>query len=580
MRCFLLAGMAIMACLSCTKDIVLNVNRGAAIDFTVAAHTRAHETTTSNLETFYVTAVDPRQANNYFTDVAYIKSGEIFHSSPTYYWPGDGSELDFYAYAPSATDLGASVSIDRGAQRLIDYSPAADISQQHDFITATTTQGRMETSVPLEFRHALSQIEVRAKNTDGGHIYKVKGVRIAQVASKGSYDFNSGQWTLGDEKEVYEVTYGDARVLDEYGVNLMMEQGDNAMLIPQQLVRWDAENDRTNVAKGAYISVCVNITTSSGAAVYPLDKNEYAWLAVGIGTDWQAGNRYIYTLDFTRGAGFPDPTTPDIGNSVFGDEIHFDVDVSDWNETVDVENTFLLGQWYFHDSMMIISQDGKIQDRRWFNSFELAQTLNMGVNSIYFESNTLASIIIGGDLVYTEVESRDGKLYLSFDGLPENISVIIVPDYTAGVLNFELSFMEMGLLYTQKFTFSRNRNVEGERWKENFCGTWGFQYYETTCIYDNGTETSSISTELENDSPMDVLIVSHERDSRFKINFEGVGNYDTFAEPVQDEGFLWKPMEGLSFYITDITSDTMSFYRTRREDGVYIEEVAYYTKIN
>ena len=99
-----------MALASCAKDSVKEVNNGHAIDFRVATLTRATETTTANLSTFYVTAIDAK-GSNYFTNAAFTKIEEYFSSSPAYYWPGDGSDLDFYAYAPAAETLGATVTI-------------------------------------------------------------------------------------------------------------------------------------------------------------------------------------------------------------------------------------------------------------------------------------------------------------------------------------------------------------------------------------------------------------------------------------------------------------------------------------
>ena len=49
-----------MALASCAKDSVKEVNNGHAIDFRVATQTRATETTTANLSTFYVTAIDAK----------------------------------------------------------------------------------------------------------------------------------------------------------------------------------------------------------------------------------------------------------------------------------------------------------------------------------------------------------------------------------------------------------------------------------------------------------------------------------------------------------------------------------------
>ena len=83
----------------------------------------------------------------------------------------------------------------------------------------------------------------------------------------------------------------------------------------------------------------VNITTTSGARVYPdASVGEYDWVAVPVGTNWVAGQKYVYTLDFSNGAGrvdpekpMPGPTDPfKPGEDVLGSAIKFTVTVTPW----------------------------------------------------------------------------------------------------------------------------------------------------------------------------------------------------------------------------------------------------------
>lgn len=68
----------------------------------------------------------------------------------------------------------------------------------------------------------------------------------------------------------------------------MAVEDDNAMLIPQQLIAWTPDTDKTNTNKGAYLAVKVNITTKDGARVYP-SVGEYDWVAVAV--QYQVGAR-------------------------------------------------------------------------------------------------------------------------------------------------------------------------------------------------------------------------------------------------------------------------------------------------
>ncbi|MDE6278660.1 MAG: fimbrillin family protein, partial [Paramuribaculum sp.] len=115
----------------------------------------------------------------------------------------------------------------------------------------------------------------------------------------------------------------------------VMGNGGNAIILPQQLTAWDPQNDPSNSAKGAYLSIKLQIATAeTGVQVYPFPSNgQCQWAAIPIDTNWEAGKKYIYTLDLTHGAGYVDPNDPIPGNPVLGGPIKFTVDVVDWVDT-------------------------------------------------------------------------------------------------------------------------------------------------------------------------------------------------------------------------------------------------------
>ena len=128
-----------------------------------------------------------------------------------------------------------------------------------------------------------------------------------------------------------------------------MGMGGSAMLIPQQLTAWDAAGDKPNAGFGAYLAVKLQITTKASARVYPAEiVGDYDWAAVPINTNWEAGKKYVYTLDFTSGAGKVDPEKEDPsdptdpfkpGDDILGNNaIKFTVQVTEWvEETKDVD---------------------------------------------------------------------------------------------------------------------------------------------------------------------------------------------------------------------------------------------------
>lgn len=314
---------------SCAQDEPVSESHGRSINFRPAMSTRATETTNANLSSIKVAAF--MGDATFFEPLEFTKgSDNFFTSSPTYNWPGDDTEISFFAYAPTSM---TGVTLTPTTKTLTAYSPAADIAAQEDFITASATGKRSvneASGVPLTFNHQLSQIEIHAKADNEAYVYKISGVRIGEPVSKGDFDFSNSTWTPATDKAIYEETYNDAVTLSPTAANIMSESG-NAMLIPQQLTAWDPENDASNTNEGAYLSIKLQINTVAGAQVYPFESNtDCQWAAIPLNTNWEAGKKYIYTLDLSNGAGYVDPKDPQPGTPVLGGPIKFTVDVVDW----------------------------------------------------------------------------------------------------------------------------------------------------------------------------------------------------------------------------------------------------------
>ena len=101
-----------IAMMSCSKDEQTEINNGRAIDFRAAMGTRASEMTTATMNQIYVTALNVRNENLFSNQLFEKESGSSFFvSTPAYHWPGDGSNLIFYAYWPSMSELGGTLEI-------------------------------------------------------------------------------------------------------------------------------------------------------------------------------------------------------------------------------------------------------------------------------------------------------------------------------------------------------------------------------------------------------------------------------------------------------------------------------------
>lgn len=364
---FFLAAVVLAAMSSCSKDEVVEVNNGNAITFRASmdrAISRGSETNLSNLGAFKVTAVGNGQ--NYFTDLSVTDGGGAgWQTATTYYWPS--FQLSFFAYAPQNVGSG-TVTISNTEKKITSFSPNQTVADQKDLVIAYNTGDRLknETSgVALNFKHALSQIEVKAKCGNSNMKIEVLGVKVMNVSgtadftfpenapTETSYTLAQGQWDNLQEANGngYMIKGSSPVTLTGEAQSIMMNSG-NFMLIPQQLTKWG----ETPVTTGAYLSVLCRIYSKDGSKevlLYPLATSsdnkaeKYGLSAVAIDTNWLPGKKYTYTLTFCgegSGAGRIDPN-PDQSDSaidpkpisggnggdlILGAPIKFTVTVDDW----------------------------------------------------------------------------------------------------------------------------------------------------------------------------------------------------------------------------------------------------------
>ncbi len=307
---------AIFALVSCSVDYVRELNLGEEIDLRVTV-TKGETITLANFDRFAVSALKEND-DPWFEHLMFEKyeTTSLFISSQKYYWPGDGSYLSFFAYAPLDDELSGSLTLNNDEQTLKGFEPASSISDQVDFMTASATgNNESKNKVELNFRHNLSQIEIKGKNTNNTYRCHVAGLRIANVISRGDFNFSAQEgmspWTLSEDKADYEVIFDAPIELGELSESLMGKDGDNAMLIPQELTPWNTEVDND---AGTYFALLVKIMTDSGVLIYPTVDNthtpkykDYEWAAIPVNGTWEPGMKYIYNWEFPAVCGYAYP---------------------------------------------------------------------------------------------------------------------------------------------------------------------------------------------------------------------------------------------------------------------------------
>lgn len=322
---------------SCSNDVVVSEKSDTPIRITTSLdkQTRGYSSST-DITDFKMSAFkNTGSYDAWIDDVDVTYDGSICTWSGKQVWPGDGSGLTFVAYAPKTFAGNGSASLLYSGSSISGFEQST--TTPDDLITAyaDVTNGG---SVTLNFKHALSKIEVKAINESTlGYTINIKGIRIGGVYKKGNLAWQTTSsglpiWSNQAEKEIFSYE-GTTEVTNPTTEESIMF-GKEFYMIPQTLTGWDQANDKNNTKNGSYISVYCCIK-NNGVNVFPTSTG-YAWAAIPISGTWNAGYKYTYTLKFfaggTGGAGYVDPEDPtDPGKVIIQNaDITISVNIDSW----------------------------------------------------------------------------------------------------------------------------------------------------------------------------------------------------------------------------------------------------------
>lgn len=307
---------------ACTSETdVQNVSPKDAISFntTLKGVTRTVYTN-ETFDKFKVVALKSTDGTKEFEDDVVKVSASKWATTDIHSWPTDGAELSFFAYAPTDLIENVETAITKDSQKLTGFSPKKTLADQQDIVTAFNkgTKAANQNGVDLKFRHALTQIEILATNEDVLR-YKVEvlGSKLVRVKKEGTMTFSkdanaASSWTVEDGTDSYGDKLPAAITLDATPQRVMTD-GNNWMMLPQQLEAWDKADNG-----GAYIAVLLRISKADGSPIYPTKKEnavsaKFAYAAIPVNTNWQLGHKYTYTLKFFGSGG---------GAGVVADELY------------------------------------------------------------------------------------------------------------------------------------------------------------------------------------------------------------------------------------------------------------------
>ena len=360
-----LGALAVLALAACTKSEVVELNKGNEISLTAVTGknlTKAADGYCNNAKPNDFDVWAATQGKTYFSKETYTLDGgsSTYKSASARYWPDSPATVDFFAAknylgdsspAPTPTFTASGTT----ALAINGYKVTTTVASQKDFIYAvskTVSKPAGGAAATLNFRHALSQIEFQAKNSNPRIYVEVTGVAVYQVNSKGDFSVNAATtnnfqdhtlgaadtdnrtgrctWTGQGDKADYAITF-DAVALGSDATSLSVtdpsgkEYNSNTMyLIPQTVPdRWDGTvpdplptPPSTFLTDKAYFEITAKIWNVAGAAVDKVNDVvlHEGKIAVPIpeSTTWADGLRYVYTFNFTSyGTGGVDPGTGD-----------------------------------------------------------------------------------------------------------------------------------------------------------------------------------------------------------------------------------------------------------------------------
>ena len=357
-----LCAAAALALASCSNDETVEVAKGDNISFRTAVGlntrgTAVDQTTFEATNQLYVTTF-AADGSSLFKETLYTKGADGWTGGQ--YW-GTNEQLNFYLSYPALASLKTDFELTENDKTITEFTVKDKIAEQVDFVFGKALNtAKTANAVDVDLNHMLSQIEVQALSNNTSYNFKVSGVRFQNANNKGDIDLSTETWANQAGSQNFEVTYTNGIDLTATATTIMGTDG-NAMLVPQNVTKWngtDKSADTTTPVTGSYISVLISITTDKGAAVYPnntsVDNPTYGWVSVPVDFAWEKGKKYIYKLDFSKGAGVVDPVNPnpdgkddvkpgdkdpDKTEPVLGDQIKFTVDVINWvdsNNDVDM----------------------------------------------------------------------------------------------------------------------------------------------------------------------------------------------------------------------------------------------------
>ena len=377
MKKIIFTALAASALLSCSKDQVIEQNRANdEIEFSIAAdnQTKAAQVyCANNLMTEFTVYSSYKEGENtkwYIQGDKIVKDGASWkNSTATRYWTAH--KHNFYAVVNGTITINNTDA--KVAPKVEGFTPATTVADQKDLLYAVATdKDKSSPSVALNFRHALSQIEFKAKNTNSKFHVVINGVRVGHTPGKGTFTFpaTSTDETFTDHAQagnhahatgtwdITGATPADYTVKLASGISVagtstpvnitISTDADDAsrnfansmLLIPTTTTQLTPNASSFN---GTYLAVDCEIYNVAGTSFNSATdvKLHDGWAVIPVSFAWEPGKKYIYTFVFGEGNGGYDGgtgETPTPGTNPVLTPISYTVTVDDFQKGVDSDS--------------------------------------------------------------------------------------------------------------------------------------------------------------------------------------------------------------------------------------------------
>lgn len=380
MKRFFFGAFGLLALASCSNDELTSVNRdGDEIAFSVVTNsaTRAADVyCNQNPPSSFKVWATYNNATYISGDQISYENNKWVNTSGTRYWPNDGGDVSFFAHV----NAGDYFNWNSGSPKIENFTVGTNVTTQQDLLYAVKKASKADGQAELNFRHALSQIVFKAKNTNPNLYVEISGVSVCKLGNQNTFTYpsqNTNDNIINHDGTPGSITYNDSwGTWDEldggatsYSVEFTPVQvsgsktatpvpltsenengkefSSNAMLLlPQTTTAWDVNGDdatgKPADQDGSYFLVKCRIYNVSGETV-DKQKDVLLWgnaedgtgkdVAIPVQINWKQGKKYIYTFVFNNdgnGGYDPDPDDPDPDPTPVLVPITFEVTVDDF----------------------------------------------------------------------------------------------------------------------------------------------------------------------------------------------------------------------------------------------------------